>query len=141
MQQDGFPCDSLLTESVKHMLTELFTNDMSLQVTTTNYRERVCVRVRFQHNYLYPSLRGKCKLTSRVSRFRADCGFLIRESSFFSWLSSLLSAPCMLHGLTCPGEMKRRRHRSTCTDAVRTQGGTEARGACPWISSSSSALF
>lgn len=98
MQQDGFPCDSLLTESVKHMLTELFTNDMSLQVTTTNYRERVCVRVRFQHNYLYPSLRGKCKLTSRVSRFRADCGFLIRESSFFSWLSSLLSAPCMLHG-------------------------------------------
>ncbi|TNN49278.1 hypothetical protein EYF80_040515 [Liparis tanakae] len=39
---------------------------------------------------------GKDKLTSRVSKFSADCGFLIRDSSLFSRLSSLLSAPSMI---------------------------------------------
>lgn len=42
------------------------------------------------------TLEVKAKLTSRVSKFNADCGFLIRDSSFFSRLSSLLSAPSMM---------------------------------------------
>lgn len=39
---------------------------------------------------------GKRKLTSSVSKLSADCGFLIRLSSFCSRLSSLLSAPNMI---------------------------------------------
>lgn len=51
------------------------------------------------------------ELTSRVSKFRADCGFLMRDSSFFSRPSTLLSAPGMMTGsgseprgvlLSCP---------------------------------------
>lgn len=40
------------------------------------------------------------KLTSKVAKFIIDCGFLIRDSRFFSRLSSLLSAPSMA-AVTC----------------------------------------
>lgn len=39
---------------------------------------------------------GEGKLTSRVSKFSADWGFLIRASSFAKRLSCLLSAPGMI---------------------------------------------
>ncbi|MEQ2223644.1 hypothetical protein ILYODFUR_038725 [Ilyodon furcidens] len=82
-----------------------------------------------------------CSLTSRADKLSSDCGFLTMDSSFFSRLSTLLSAPSMITvefvQLKCHKIIKDKLKQNTCRSVfLKVSPAVVEAHSSPWLSSS-----